>query len=59
MAMALGDVLTEILMIICYYKAVRSGGHSSRSRIRLSGFSLVSLVDQPLVRPPKQTCILN
>lgn len=59
MAVALGDVLTEILMMICYYEAVRSGELSSRLGIRLSGFSLVSLVDQSLARPPKQTCILR
>lgn len=72
--MAPGDVLTEILMAIFYDsvpgKAVKSGGHSSRLGIRLSGFSgdhsvlgeresLVSLVYQPLASPPKQTCILN
>lgn len=72
--MAPGDVLTEILMTIFYDnvpgKVVKSGGHSSRLGIRLSGFSgdhrvlgergsLVSLAYQLLARPPKQTCILN
>lgn len=77
MTLVPGDTLREVQMVIFYYgipgKAARSGGHSPRLGISISGFDgapkgtqgetvfgVPPKLYQPLAKPPpKKTCILG